>query len=181
MIHRSSSSTCTKAIAGGLSLLAFSCALAQTAQPELAPPAARLKQPVPLVADTCPTVRQDGVLSLDWNPAFDPSGAVTGLKSFRLIFDHLLADGVHPNPAARLVLDVGPGGRMTAIGNGYFHIEMRLPPSTHPGTYHLVAAHGSPTLSPDYQGEAPTMTNSPEREYFCITVISHTPSKPSAG
>jgi hypothetical protein len=43
---------------------------------------------------------------------------------------------------------------MTTIGNGYFHIEARLPSSTHLGTYHLVDAHSSPELLPDYQGEA---------------------------
>jgi hypothetical protein len=39
------------------------------------------------------------------------------MKSFRLIFHHLREDGVNLNPASRLVLDSGPRGRMTAIGN----------------------------------------------------------------
>jgi hypothetical protein len=115
-------------------------------------------------------VRQDGVLSFDWNPGFDPSWVVTGMKSFRLIFQHLREDGVNLNTASRLVLDSGPRGRMTAIGNGYFHIEARLPSSTHPGVYQLVDAHSSPELLPEYQGEAPKMTVSPVREHFCITV-----------
>jgi hypothetical protein len=126
---------------------------------------------VPLVSGACPAVRQDGVLSFDWNPGFDPSWGVTGMRSFRLIFQHLREDGVNLNPESRLVLDSGPRGRMTAIGNGYFHIEARLPPSTHLGAYHLVAAHSSPELLSDYQGDVPKMTVSPASEYFCITVV----------
>ncbi len=171
MIHRFSSSTRTKAILGSLNLVAFACALAQAPQAEVASPAVPRVQPVPLVSGACPSVRQGGVLSFDWNPGFDPSSGVTGMKSFRLIFHHLREDGVNLNPASRLVLDSGPRGRMTAIGNGYFHIEARLPPSTHLGAYHLVDAHSSPELLPDYQGEAPKMTVSPAREHFCITVV----------
>jgi hypothetical protein len=170
VIHRFSSSIRTKAIIGSLSLMAFTCALAQAAQTEVASPAVPRAQPVPLVSGACPAVRQGGVLSLDWNPAFDPSWGVTGMKSFRLIFQQLRNDGVNLNPASRLVLDNGPG-RMTAIGNGYFHIEARLPSSAHLGTYHLVDAHSSPELLPDYQEEAPKMTVSPVREHFCITVV----------
>ena len=178
MIHRSSPSTRTKAIMGGLGLLAFVGAFAQTPQTQVASPTAPLSQPVPLVSGACAAVRQGGVLSLDWNPGFDPSWAVTGLKSFRLIFDHLREDGVNLNPASRLVLDSVPRGRMTAIGEGYFHIEARLPSSTHLGTYHLVAAHSSPELLPDYQGEAPKMTVSPVRESFCVAVVPA--SRPSS-
>jgi hypothetical protein len=179
VIHRSLSSTRTKAILGSLSLLAFTCALAQASQTEVAPTVPRA-QPVPLVSGACPAVRQDGVISFDWNPGFDPSWGVTGMKSFRLIFQQLREDGVNLNPASRLVLDSSPRGRMTAIGNGYFHIEARLPPSTHLGTYHLVDAHSSPELLPEYQGEAPKMTVSPAREYFCITVVpAPRPSAPS--
>jgi hypothetical protein len=143
-------------------------AFAQAPQNEVASPAVPQRQPVPLVSGACPEVRQGGALALDWNPGFDPSWGVTGMRSFRLVFQHLGADGVHLNPASRLVVD---GGRMTAIGNGYFHIEARLSLSTHPGTYHLVAAHSSPELLPDYQGESPQMTVSPAREFFCITVV----------
>jgi hypothetical protein len=178
VIHRFSSSTRTKAITGGLSLLAFTGAFAQTPLTQVASSAVPLAQPVPLVSGACPAVRQGGVLSLDWNPAFDPSWAVTGLKSFRLIFQHLQQDGVNLNPMSRLVLDSGLRGRMTPIGNGYFHIETRLPSSTHLGTYHLVAAHSSPELLPDYQGEAPQMTVSPVRESFCVAVIPA--SRPSS-
>jgi hypothetical protein len=171
VIHRSSSSTRTKAILGGLSLGAFACALAQAPQTEVASPPVPRAQPVPLVSGDCPAVRQGGVISLDWSPGFDPSSAVTGMKSFRLIFQQLQNDGVNLNPASRLMLDSGPRGRMTDIGNGYFHIEARLPPSTHPGAYQLVGAHSSPALLPDYQGEAPKMTVSPVREHLCITVV----------
>ena len=171
MIHRSLSSTRTKAIIGSLSFVAFAYASAQTPQTEVASPAVSLAQPVPLVSGACPAVRQGGVITFDWSPGFDPSWGVTGMKSFRLIFQHLREDGVNLNPASRLVLDSGSRGRITAIGNGYFHIEARLLSSTHLGTFHLVEAHSSPELSPDYQGEAPEMTVSPVRESFCVAVI----------
>jgi hypothetical protein len=178
LIYRSSSSTRTKAIIGSLSLVAFACASAQAPQTEVASPAVPRAQSVPLVSGACPAVRQGGVISLDWNPGFDPSSGVTGMKSFHLIFHQLREDGVNLNPASRLVLDSGPRGRMTAVANGYFHIEARLPPSTHLGTYHLVAAHSSPGLSPDYQGEAPKMTVSPASESFCVAVVPA--SRPSS-
>jgi hypothetical protein len=174
VIHRSSSSTRTKAILGSLSLMAFACALAQAPQSEVASPAVSRPQPVALVSGACPAVSQGGAISFDWNPGFDPSWGVTGMKSFRLVFQLLRADGVHVNPASRLLLDSAPRGRITAIGNGYFHIEARVPPFAHRGTYHLVAAHSAPELLPDYQGDAPKMTVSPVREYFCITVVPTT-------
>ena len=180
MIHRFSSSNRTKAILGSLSLMAFACAFAQASQTEVASPAVPRAQPVPLVSGACPAVRQGGVISFDWNPGFDPSWGVTGMRSFRLIFQHLREDGVNLNPASRLALDSGPRGRMTAIGNGYFRIEARLPPSTHLGAYHLVDAHSSPELLPDYQGEAPKMTVSPVREHFCITVVPASPPSSSS-
>ncbi len=178
MIYRPSSSIRTRALIGGLSLLAFVCAPAQAPQDAAASPAAPPLQPVPLVSGACPSVPQGGFISLDWNPGFDPSWAVTGLKSTRLVFQHFREGGVTLNPASRLVLDTGHHGTMTAIGNGYFHVEARLPPMTHPGTYHLVGVLSSPQLVPDYQGDAPKMTVSPVRESFCVTVVPA--SRPSS-
>jgi len=151
--------------------MAFACALAQVPQTEVASPAVQRPQPVPLVSGACPAVPQGGAIAFDWNPGFAPSWGVTGMRSFRLIFHQLRDDGVNLNPASRLVLDSGPRGRMTDIGNGYFHIETRLPPSTRLGTYHLVDAHTSPELLPDYQGEAPQVTVSPARESFCVAIV----------
>lgn len=176
MIHRSSSSIHAKALLGSLSLMAFACALAQAPQSE-AP--ASVAPPVPLVSSGCPAVSQGGTIAFDWNPGFDPSWGVTGMRSFRLIFQALREDGVNLNPASRLLLDSDPHGRMTAIGNGYFHIEARIPPFAHRGIYHLVAAHSAPELAPDYQGDAPNMTASPVREYYCITVVPRSQPQPS--
>jgi hypothetical protein len=166
VIYRPSSSIRTTALSAGLSLVACVCAPAQTPQ-EAAPPL----QAVPLVSGACPSVPQGGFISLDWNPGFDPSYPVTGLKFTRLVFQHLQEDGVHLNPASRLVLDTDSRGGIVATGNGYFHIHARLPRSSRPGTYHLVGAVSSPQLLADYQGEAPKMTVSPVSQSYCITVV----------
>jgi hypothetical protein len=159
--------------------MAFACALAQEPQTEVAPPPVSPSQPVPLVSGACPAIPQGGTIAFDWNPGFDPSWGVAGMRSFRLVFQLLGADGVHLKPTSRLLLNSGSGGRMTAIGNGYFHIEARVPPFTHSGTYHLVDAHSSAQLVLDYQRETPKMTVSPVREYYCITVLpASRPSSP---
>jgi hypothetical protein len=186
VIHRSSSSSIrTKAILGSLSVMALSCTLAQAPQTEVSAPAVPRVPPVPLVAGVCPAVSQGGTIALDWNPGFAPSWGVTGMRSFRLIFQGLREDGVNLNPASRLPLDSAPRGRITAIGNGYFHIEAYIPPFAHRGTYHLVAAHSAPELMPGYQGDAPEMTVSPVRDYYCITVVPlpqpHSPPSPQPG
>jgi hypothetical protein len=166
VIYRPSSLIRTTALSAGLSLLGFVCAPAQALQ-DAAPPL----QPVPLVSGACPSVLQGGFISLDWNPGFDPSYPVIGLKFTRLLFQHLQEDSVHLNPASRLVLDTDSRGAITDIGNGYFHIQVRVPRSSRPGTYHLVGAVSSPQLLPDYQGEAPKMTVSPVSQSYCITVV----------
>jgi hypothetical protein len=171
MIYQTSASIRSKALIGGLSLLALVGAAAQAPQDVVAPPVTPQTQPVPLVSGACPTVRRDGALSLEWNPGFDPSWGVTGMKSFRLTFQGLREDGVNPNPASRLVVDSSVRGRMTAIGNGYFHLEARLPASTRPGIYRLVGAHSSAAVASDYTGEAPKATVSPVSESYCITVV----------
>jgi hypothetical protein len=171
VIQRSSSSICTKAVLGSLSLMGLVCALAQAPQTEVSAPAVPRVPPVPLVSGACSVVPQGGTIAFDWNPGFDPSWGVTGMKSFRLIFQRLQQDGVNINPASRLVLDSGPRSKMAAIGNGYFHIEANVPPFARRGTYHLAAAHSAPEVVPDYQGAAPEMTVSPAREYYCITVL----------
>ena len=174
MIHRSSSSIRTKVLLGSLSGMAFACALAQAPQSEIS---ARVP-PVPLVSGACPAVSPGGTIAFDWNPGFAPSSGVTGMRSFRLIFQSLREDGVTLNPASRLPLDSAPRGRITALGNGSFHLEARVPPFAHRGAYRLVAAHSAPELVPDYQGDAPEMTVSPVPEYYCITVLPA--SRPSS-
>jgi hypothetical protein len=158
--------------------MAFACSLAQTPQTEVASPTVSRPQPVALVLGACPAIPQGGAIAFDWNPGFDPSWGVTGMRSFRLIFQGLREDGVNPNPTSRLRLDNAPRGRITPIGNGYFHIEARLPPFTRSGTYHLVDARTSAELLPDYQRDAPKMTVSPVREYYCIAVLPA--SRPSS-
>ena len=158
--------------------MAFACALAQAPQSEVPAPAFPRGAPVALISGACPAVSPGDTIAFDWNPGFAPSGGVTGMRSFRLTFQRLREDGVNLNPAARLLLDSGPRGRITAIGNGSFHLEARVPPFAHRGTYQLAAAHSAPELVPDYQGDAPEMTVSPVPEHYCITVLPA--SRPSS-
>jgi hypothetical protein len=169
VIQQAPSSTRIRASAVGTTLLVLACSLAQTARGQAA--ASNLVQPVPLLSGACPVVRTNGAISLDWNPGFDHPGAVTGLKSFRLLFHPLREDGVNPNTASSILIDSGPGRKATLVDNGYFHIVARLPPSARPGVYQLAEAHYTPRLIQDYQGEEPTMTASPVGEHLCITVV----------
>ncbi len=166
MICRTSSSMRSKALIGGLSLLAFAGATAQGPQGPAGSHA------VALISGACPAVPQDGAVAVEWNPGFDPAWGVTGMKAFRLVFEGLREDGVTPIPGSRLVLDSFPRGRITAMGNGYFHVEARVPARTHPGVYRLVGANGSAGLVADYQGEAPRQTVSPVGESYCMTVVA---------
>ena len=93
-------------------------------------------------------------------------------SAFRLIFQSLREDGVNLNPASRLVLDSWPRGRMVAVGNGYFRVEVRLPIATRPGVYRLVGALSSAAVAADYTGEAPKATVSPVGESYCMTVVA---------
>lgn len=151
--------------------MTFAGALAQTPQTEISAPVVPRVTPVALVSGACPAVSPGGTIAFDWNPGFDPSGGVTGMTSFQLIFQALREDRVTLNPASRLLLNSGPRGKATTIGNGYFHIEARVSPFAHKGTYHLIAAHSAPELAPDYQGDVPEMTVSPVRESYCITIL----------
>jgi hypothetical protein len=133
---------------------------------------------VPLVSDACPTVQTGDAVSLDWNPAFDPIWPVTGLRSFELRFAAVLENGVTVGSRPTALL----GGRgvtvnISSIGNGFFHIEIPVSRGVQPGVYHLVEARAIAQLPPDYNGPNPTMTVSPVRERYCITVVSAAPSQ----
>ena len=158
----------SKALIGGLGLVALVAAAAQAPQSSVG---SRV-QAVALVSGACPAVRQGGAISVEWNPGFDPSWGVTGMKAFRLILQGLREDGVTPIPASRVVVDSFPRGRMTPTGNGYFHVEARLPPRTHPGVYRLVGANGAAAVVENYTGEAPRATVSPVGESYCMTVVA---------
>jgi hypothetical protein len=128
---------------------------------------------ISLVSDTCPNVIAGQSISLDWNPLFDPVWPVTGLRDFGLTFSAVAEDGVGVRRGGELHL----GARHTAmnispLGNGFFHIELRLSASRiPPGTYRLTDAHAIPDLDPDFKGSLPAMTRSPVEERYCITVI----------
>jgi hypothetical protein len=150
-------------------LVAVSHASAQVPQTEAVLPSPS----IPLVSGSCPIVPANGRVALDWNPGFDHFGDVAGLRSFRFVF-HPLRDGVYPNVADRLIIDLFPGGKITSTGNGFFHIEARLPRNVQPGTYQLADFHVTPDMLPVYQGEEPVATVSPVREHLCIKVVPAT-------
>ena len=64
------------------------------------------------------------------------------------------------------------------IGNGYFHIDLRIPSGSLPGQYKLIDAVSYAKTIPDYQGPGLPMTNSPVRERYCITVVPAPQSEP---
>ena len=139
---------------------------------------------VSLVSDTCPNVIAGQSISLDWNPLFDPAWPVTSLHDFGLTFSPVAANGVSVKRGAELYL----GARHTAksissLGNGFFHIELRLRGlRIPPGTYRLVNAHAVPEVNPDFKGPLPEMTRSPVEERYCITVIpSQSSQSPQPG
>jgi hypothetical protein len=172
VIHQSTFSTRTGVVVGCITLLTFSSGFAQTPQAE-APPKAVFAKVVPLVSGACPTVHNGEAISLDWNPGFDPSSAVSGLATFKLIFGLQSDAGVN----ARVRSGLSMGGRdvalnISASGNGYFHIEVPVPRRVSPGVYQLINAEATPQTVSNYQGDRPKMTVTPVREHFCITVIA---------
>lgn len=169
MTHGRKISICAKAVVGCLGLLALACASAQvplTAQPRT----------VPLVSDTCPSVRLGDSISLDWNPAFDPIWPVTGLRDFSLAFASVADDGVHLT-RRELDLDMRHAPtRISALWNGFFHIEFTVSGrSISPGVYRLVRANANAQVEPDYTGPPPVMWVSPVSARYCITVVNAAP------
>jgi len=128
-----------------------------------------------MVSGQCPAVHAGDWISLDWNPAFDSTAAVTGVKNVALTFVGTLEDGVTVNPRHTLFLPRSADHKISPLGNGYVHIESPLPVTLDPGVYHLVEAYANPELRPDYKGETPKPTVSPAREHLCITVLARRP------
>lgn len=151
----------------GLSLICINVA-AQAVQPDTSS-AASAGRIVPLVSDICSVVRAGDKVSLDWNPGFEHSGSVIGLRSFTLIFDTAGGAFSHASPRG---YQAGPWGSVpnaTPIGNGFYHVVVALPRMA-PGTYQLVNARASAQMIQSYNGPPSQMTVSPVRERYCITV-----------
>jgi hypothetical protein len=166
MNHELTISTCAKTVLGTLSLLAVICASSQTPRPAQS-------RTVPLVSDTCPSVRVGDNVSLDLNPLFDPIWPVTGLRDFGLTFTGVAEDGVNLKRQELLLGARHTPTNISPLGNGFFHIELTLSMrSIAPGTYRLVRANANAEVVPEYAVQPPQMTNSPVGERYCITVIS---------
>ncbi len=176
MNHGRKISARARTVLGGFGLLVLACASAQA-------PQASQPRTVPLVSDTCPSVRVGDSISLDWNPDFDPIWPVTGLRDFYLTFAGVADDGVH---LARRELDLDmrhAPTRISALGNGFFHIEFTVDGrSISPGIYRLVRANANAEVVQDYAGGPPRMTLSPVDGRYCITVVGpQAPQPPPPG
>lgn len=155
----------TKTLLGTLSLLAVACAFSQT-------PQQAQSRTVPLVSDTCPSVHIGDLVSLDWNPVFDPIWPVTGLRGFGLTFDGVAEDGVSLKRPELFLGTKHTPVSISPLGNGYFHLEFTVNQRSIPlGIYRLVRANAFADVVPDYTEQPPQMTNSPVGERYCITVV----------
>ena len=129
---------------------------------------------VPLQSDTCPVVHGGDKITFDWNPAFDPEWAVTGINLAKLQFARLDEDGVQLQAERGLYTLGGRSSRaiVTALGNGFYHVELTIQSSraTKPGVYRLVKARMNARVEEDYTGPTPQMTHSPVESRFCITL-----------
>lgn len=171
MIEPTASSTNSRATLGGIGLLALCCVLAQSQQVQSVKQATTPAHAVPLLSGACPTVGAGESVSLEWNPGFDPSRAVAGLRGVSLRFQVAAEDPVPTTASLRSMLLRSSEERTASNGNGYFHITVPIPPRTMPGVYHLIDAHATPRVLEEYHGQTPQMTISPVRELYCITVI----------
>lgn len=135
---------------------------------------------VNLVPDSCPVVSKGDSIALDWNPGFDHPSVVVGLDRFSLEFSRVGSDGIVRIPHGMFeIRGIGQSLSADSIGNGYFHIELKLNRRMPPGVYRVVGAASIGKTIPEYSGPLLTMTNSPTRERFCIT-ISGPSTAPSA-
>jgi hypothetical protein len=159
-----------RTVLGSLALLVVSSVYAQAPKP----PEFRT---VPLVTDSCPSVRIGDRVSLDWNPNFEPIWPVTGLSGFGLTFAAVADDGVHLKQTGLILDSRYTPSEISPLGNGFFHIEITMRPRSmttrniRPGTYRLVKARAIAALDPSYTGGSPQMTSSPVEERYCITVV----------
>jgi len=152
----------------------------RTTMAEAQAPAARL---VPLTAGTCAQVTDGDVLTLEWNPGFEMPSVVSGLRDFSLSFarnEELATLGrrgpsLHLEAAPPSIRGAALDQAITPIGNGFFQIHFQVrTEGLSSGTYNLVAAQAMPSVTAEYQGEAPRMLNSPTRYPFCLVVTGTT-------
>jgi hypothetical protein len=160
-------------VVAGCCLIAAPSAHAQAPQPSATSPFLTAQpRTVALASGSCPVVRSGDKVSLDWNPGFEHPGMVVGLRVFNLSFGRVGSNGVTVQQLPSLHLGgLAAGLPIADIGNGYFHIELSIPLRVAPGEYHLIGATAAAMRSPDYQGTESEMTNSPVREFYCITVV----------
>jgi hypothetical protein len=150
--------------------------------------AAPTKATVALTPGTCAQISSGDLVTLDWNPAFDPSSAVIGVVNFRLLFKGPSNDagrmhGIKPALVLELkpamLLAPGPEAgaafprKFAALAepNGYYHMRFQAYLASMPsGTYYLSGAEAVASTAPDYTGPAPRMTNDPTRSPFCVEI-----------
>jgi hypothetical protein len=134
---------------------------------------------VALNPGVCSQISDGGLVTLEWNPAFDSPAEVSGIKELVLYFarDEDQATVRHHDPP--LVLHATNGHLegpsipqpIKAASNGFFDFTFRA--NLHgvpPGTYKLTRALAAAITSPDFQGTSPQMTNDPSHSSFCVVV-----------
>ncbi|MDE1160664.1 MAG: hypothetical protein PW792_01825 [Acidobacteriaceae bacterium] len=141
---------------------------------------------VTLTPGVCTTVSDGDVLTLDWNPQFEHSGAVTGIRRFELGFARpedaeqvrrlgapieLIAE-----PRAHGELPEQAGKEVESGENGSYHLHFHV--ALHgaaAGEYQLIAAKAYPIVPGEADAEkasqAYAMSHSPTALPFCLNVV----------
>jgi hypothetical protein len=129
----------------------------------------------------CPSVSQNTLLQLEWNPGFDHPETVRRIEAFSLVFAKAGEDAMvlHSHTGLRLEARSqrdDPNSDITAEANGFYAIRFLANlQSIDPGVYHLVDSDAYVVPVAGHQGELPHMTNSPVHSAFCLNVLSPSP------
>jgi hypothetical protein len=114
-------------------------------------------------------------LAFDWNPVFDPDGAVEGVKALGLQFDRQEDNGVNLETRYRVRIGGSTESELltvTPLGNEIdrFELTVQFLSKLKPGIYRMTAANFIAKTEDGYTGETPQATNRLVDERYCITL-----------
>jgi hypothetical protein len=130
-----------------------------------------------LTAGVCADVTDGDILTFEWNPAFDNTSAVSGLREFALRFANASDFGVARRTQTGLLLSAvnrreGDLHPFKTLPNGFFQVTFHVHlKQGEAGEYHLVESWATANVEPEYKGKLPAMTNSPTNSPFCLNAI----------